>query len=81
MTQRRLCEVKNVLIDISLKLVNEPPYRIPRFRFAIDELRCPNRNHCDESKPCEGFTPENRQRIAEIDDELFRIGFVKESER
>lgn len=78
MTQRRLCEVKSELVDIALKIVNEPPYRIPRFRFAIDELRCPNRNHCDESKSCEGMKDRgNLQKLAEIDDELFRIGFVK----
>jgi len=47
-------------------------------RLRLDELRCPRgRDHCDPDQRCLGMHGENRQRIEEIKDRLFRAGFVR----
>jgi hypothetical protein len=38
-------------------------------------LSCPFSAHCDKRGPCKGFTPENRQRIAQIEDQFFAKGY------
>jgi len=45
---------------------------------AWASLRCPRRDHCDPSRRCEGFTPENRLLIVDIENRLFVAGFYKE---
>lgn len=77
----RLCELKSELIDISLRLTNEAPYRIPRFRYAIDELRCPNGGHCNPDGPCQAWKDRGvRERVAGIENELFSLGFTRQDE-
>lgn len=81
MSQPRLCEVKDELISICLKLTREAPYHIPHFRYAIDELRCPSAGHCNPNGPCQAWKDGAiRQRVSKIEGELFRLGFVKTDE-
>lgn len=75
--QRRLCQVKDAMRDIGQKLVAET-HRTPGFLFLVDELRCPRRNHCDLSRPCEAWKDRVvRQRVAKIEDQLFVLGFAR----
>lgn len=86
--QRRLCEVKDRLIQIHKQLIRgryagdgRGPW--PRFRFAVDELRCPSRSgHCDDpSKPCRAWEERNNRVVLDrIEQELFTIGFTREDE-
>lgn len=77
----RLCELKDQLINISLRLTKQAPYRIPAFRFEVDKLVCPNRDHCNPSGPCRAWRdPAIRQRVARIEDQLFVLGFTRADE-
>lgn len=71
---QRLCEVSEELRAPVMRLGEGGDVATVR-RWA--GLRCPRRDHCDESSKCKGFTPANRQRISEIEDELFVRGFTK----
>lgn len=74
---KRLCEVKDEMMGVLVQIVKQEGHALP-VGHKISLLRCPFTNHCDKSGPCRGFTPANRQRISEIDDEFFVRGFVKE---
>lgn len=74
--ERRLCNVKNELINIAVKLANED--KIPRWRYELDTLKCPAKNHCDPNRPCMAWRDrEIRQQVAKLEDELFVAGFVR----
>ena len=74
MSPPRLCEVSAEMRDPVMELGTHGDAETVR-KWA--SLRCPHREHCDQSRPCQGFTPENRQAISELDDKLFSAGFVK----
>lgn len=75
--QPHLCEIKDDLTKVALRILNSGgPY--PKFKYALDELRCPHRDHCDPTGPCKAMQDYSvRQRLSEIDDEIFALGFVK----
>ena len=75
MTQQRLCKSKKRLFPAAMELVQRGDFSV---RFQLDELKCPRgRDHCDPREKCLGMHGENRQRIEEIKDRLFRAGFVR----
>lgn len=71
---KRLCEVASELRDPVMKL-GEGGDAQPLRMWA--SLRCPKRDHCDKSRPCEGMTPQNLVTIASIEDRLFISGFTR----
>ena len=77
MSAQRLCEVKAEMRPALRQLVAENGGNALPVGHQWAMLECPYTNHCDKSGPCRGFTRENRMRIAAIDDEFFRKGFVK----
>ncbi len=79
MSDERLCQRKSALLDCMLKIVDET-HHVPAVRMELDFLKCPNGHHCDPTKPCVGFSAENRQRISKIEDKLFELGFMKEEQ-
>lgn len=74
---KRLCEVKDEMMTALVQIVKQEGGAVP-VGHKISLLRCPFSQHCDKTGPCKGFTPTNRQRINEIEDELFVRGFIKE---
>ena len=72
---KRLCEIKSEMFPASLELVKQRhDFSV---RLALDELKCPlGRDHCNPDRKCQGLTPANLQRISELEDILFRHGFV-----
>ncbi len=77
MSGQRLCEVVSEMRDPVMELGTHGDADTV-LRWA--SLRCPRKGHCDPSQRCQGFTPENRQNISELDDRLFRAGFIKVEE-
>lgn len=76
----RLCEVRDALFVPIIQLIKEQGAMSDamKLRLELQELECPaGRGHCDPSKPCQGFTRENRMRISRIEDGLFEKGFIK----
>ena len=76
MSGPRLCEVKEELAEAVAAL----PLSDSRTKSRWSLLECPNRQHCDPSRPCSGMTASNRQAIAKIRDVVFIRGFVREGE-
>lgn len=76
---KRLCELKDEMMTALVQIVQtQNNGRALPVGHSISLLRCPSANHCDRTGPCRGFTARNRQRISEIEDELFVRGFIKE---
>ena len=71
---KRLCEVVSEMRDPVLELGTHGDVDTLR-RWA--GLRCPRRDHCDQSRKCEGMTGQNLQTISELKDKLFQAGFVQ----
>lgn len=81
--QLRLCEFKDAVIDVCLKLANEAEGRFPvRARYELDTMRCPNSSgHCPKSGQCAAMKDSTiLHKISQIEDELFKFGFVKITE-
>ncbi len=74
-----LCQIKDGMHQAA-KEITDSTHKTPKFKFMLDDpvLRCPHRDHCDPSRPCEAMQDgQVRQRLARIDDEIFKLGFTK----
>jgi len=77
---KRLCEIqagmRDALLEIGLRELEG--YKLLR-KWA--GMKCPNRDHCDPSRKCEGLTPLNLVTISQLEDALFVRGYVNEKEK
>jgi len=77
--ERLLCEMRDEMRPAVLELGLHGDSKIVR-DWAT--LKCPHAGGCSKSAArCDGFTAENRLRIAELKDRLFVAGFVRITEK